>query len=426
VLVGGVEDEAELADEVFELGEDFGGEGGRDGGGPFGGCEVVGGGGFDGEQGIVEKASRGLEAVEGVSGEERFRGPVLGIVDMEGPGELGGCRGDAGQGFVQGMLGWRAFGDPAGGFGGAVHGNGEFAEAFHKRMVLGFTEGWNFLLVVDGLVGEGVEFVDVGLHGSLLLRREWWGGGLAALEAESFAFLTPDFVKVLGVVAEHAGLDAVEEKIHSGGFGVGLRFESALGLVVGVVDGGEFHEAVGEGGAEGVCKIEHGGAIGLMLGGLVLGRHGPSGFWVDGNFKSSGLDNDASVGVAEPFEVEGIGPVVGNGAILPVEGGEFLERAIEDLDFVGGGDVTNVSGLLTNESGNGFAGRTGGWIFENDAMACEVAPRVANQVKDEGFLVAGEVENAGSASRVAVIEFAVEDFGAEAEGHGEIKFLRMR
>ena len=52
-------------------------------------------------------------------------------------------------------------------------------------------------------------------------------------------------------------------------------------------------------------------------------------------------------------------------------------------------------------------------------MACEVAPRVANQVKGEGVLVASEVENAGGASRVGVVEFAVEDFGGEAEGHGE-------
>ena len=361
MLVGGVEDEADFGDEVLELGEDFGGEGGRDGGGPLGGSEMVCCGGFDGEQGVAEEASGRLEAVEGVSGEEWFRGPVLGIVDVEGAGEFGGCRGDAGPGFIQGMLRRRAFGNPAGGFGGVVHGDGEIAGFFDKGVVLGFTEGWIISLVVDGLVGEGVEFVDAGVHGSLLLGREWRGFGFAALDAEPFALLVPDFIEVLGigVLTEHSRLDAVEEKVHSGGFGVGLGFESALRFVVGFVDGGEFHEAVGKGGAEGVCEIEHGGLVRLMLRGFVFGRHGPSGLGVDGNFKSSGLDNDASVGVAEPFEVEGIRPVVGDGAVLPAEGGEFLERAVEDLHFAGGGDIADAAGLFFNESGSGFAGGTG-------------------------------------------------------------------
>jgi hypothetical protein len=53
-------------------------------------------------------------------------------------------------------------------------------------------------------------------------------------------------------------------------------------------------------------------------------------------------------------------------------------------------------------------------------MACEVAPRVANEVEGEWFLVAGEVENAGGAARLAVLEFAVEYLAAEAEGHGVV------
>jgi hypothetical protein len=63
-----------------------------------------------------------------------------------------------------------------------VHGDGEIAGFFDKGVVLGFTEGWILSLVVDGLVGEGVEFVDAGLHGGLLLGREWRGFGLAALD----------------------------------------------------------------------------------------------------------------------------------------------------------------------------------------------------------------------------------------------------
>jgi hypothetical protein len=115
--------------------------------------------------------------------------------------------------------------------------------------------------------------------------------------------------------------------------------------------------------------------------------------------------------------------VVGDGAILPVEGGELLERAVEDFDFAGGGDVADAAGLLTNEFESGFAGGTGGWVFENCAMACEVAPRVANQVKSEGFLVASKVENASGAARVAVVEFAVENLGGKAEGHGNESVL---
>jgi hypothetical protein len=79
--------------------------------------------------------------------------------------------------------------------------------------------------------------------------------------------------------------------------------------------------------------------------------------------------------------------------------------------------------LFFNESGSGFAGGTGGWVFESDAMACEVAPRVANEVEGEGFLVASEVENAGGAARVAVVKFAVENLAGKAEGHGNESVL---
>jgi hypothetical protein len=106
-----------------------------------------------------------------------------------------------------------------------------------------------------------------------------------------------------------------------------------------------------------------------------------------------------------------------------VEGGEFLERAIEDFDFAGGGDVADAAGLLTNEFGSGFAGGTGRWVFEKDAVACEVTPRVANQVEGDGFLLADEVENAGGAAWVAVLEFAVENLGGKAEGHGNESVL---
>ena len=58
----------------------------------------------------------------------------------------------------------------------------------------------------------------------------------AALDAEFFAFLTPDFVEVfgIGVIVENACLNAVQEEVHAGGF------KAALGFIVGVVGGGAF------------------------------------------------------------------------------------------------------------------------------------------------------------------------------------------
>lgn len=110
MLVGGVENEPDFGDEVLDLGEDFGGKNCCHGGGPFGGCEMVCRGGFYRELGIAEEASGRLEAVECVSGKEWFRGPVFGVVDIEGAGELGGCGGDAGPCIIQGMLRRRALG----------------------------------------------------------------------------------------------------------------------------------------------------------------------------------------------------------------------------------------------------------------------------------------------------------------------------
>jgi hypothetical protein len=300
-----------------------------------------------------------------------------------------------------------------------VHGNGEFTREFNKWVILGFAKGGSFVLVVDGFMSEGIEFADAGIHRGFLLGSEGRGFGFAALDAEFFALLAPNFVEVIeiGAVAEHAGLDAVEEKIHAGDFGIGFGFESALGFVIGVIDSGEFEEAVGEGSAEGVCKIDHGRVVGFSLGGLVVRRHDPSGFGIDRNFESGGLDNDASVGVAEPFEVKAIRPVVGNGAFFSVEGGQFLERAVEDLDFAGCRDVADVSGLLRNDFGSGFAGGSGSRVFENDAMAREIAPRVADEVEGEGFLVAGEMENASGAAWAAVVDFALENLSGKAECH---------
>jgi hypothetical protein len=52
-------------------------------------------------------------------------------------------------------------------------------------------------------------------------------------------------------------------------------------------------------------------------------------------------------------------------------------------------------------------------------VADEVAPGVADEVEGDGFCAAEDVEEAGGAAGLAVVDFAVENFGGEAESHRE-------
>lgn len=361
MLLGLVENESDFGDELFELRQDFKSKFAVDGAGPLGGGKAVFGGGFDRELGVAEKTARGFQTMEGVSGKERLGGPIFGIVDVEGTGEFRGSGRDAAPGFIQGMLGRGTFRNPSSGLGGVVHGDGEFAATLHERVVIGFAEAGIFLKVFEGLFGEGVEFVDTGIPGGLLLGSEGWRLCLAALDAELFAFLPPDFIEVVGVgvFAHHAGLDAVEEEVHARGLGIGLGFEPTLGLVIGVVGGGEFDQTLGEGGAKRIREVERGGLVRLALSDFVIGRHDPRGLGVDGNLESGGLDDDAPVRIAEPFEVEGIFPMVGDGLVLFVVETKILERAVEDLDLARGGDVADAAGLVRKQCWSGFEGRRG-------------------------------------------------------------------
>jgi hypothetical protein len=79
-------------------------------------------------------------------------------------------------------------------------------------------------------------------------------------------------------------MNAVQEEVHAGGFGVRFGFKAALGFIVGVVGGGAF---------------------------------------------------------------------------LFVEDREVFERAVEDLDFARGCDVTNATGLLWSHCRSCFSDRHG-------------------------------------------------------------------
>ena len=117
-----LEDEADFGDFLFEFGKDVVGYRGVEGGGPFDGGKVISGGGVDGELGVADEAAGGFETVKGLAGEMGIGRPIVGVVDVQGAGELGGGGGEGEPGFLERVLGRGAFGNPTGGFGGVVDG----------------------------------------------------------------------------------------------------------------------------------------------------------------------------------------------------------------------------------------------------------------------------------------------------------------
>ena len=155
--------------------------------------------------------------------------------------------------------------------------------------------------------------------------------------------------------------------------------------------------------------------VGEFLSGTVLAVHFPEGF-AEGDIEVRGLDDDAAVGVAEPFEVEDIGEFGGDGFAFGEEVEEIGFADGGDAGFAGSGHVADwalLDGGEEVEMGERF--RVG--IFEGEDAACEIAEAIAEEFEGERVLAAEEPEATGDLSADLVREFAADHRFFQTNGH---------
>lgn len=131
-----------------------------------------------------------------------------------------------------------------------------------------------------------------------------------------------------------------------------------------------------------------------------------------------GLDDDASVALAEPFETEGVRPVPRRGQAEFVEAHDFVHRDVEDFDFLRSGDVADPAALSEIRRVAGHRERLR--IFESQGAAGEVGRAIAAQVQDQRLGDAREPDAAGHATAHGVVEFSAEDVFVKAPDHAAI------
>ena len=166
---------------------------------------------------------------------------------------------------------------------------------------------------------------------------------------------------------------------------------------------------------DGVDVVVEGVLVGEFLSGAVVAVHFPE-CLAEGDIEVRGLDDDAAVGIAEPFEVEDIGEFGGDGFAFGEEVEEIGFADGGDACFAGSGHVADGALLDRGEEfevGERF--RVG--VFEGEDAACEIAEAIAEEFDDERGLEAEEPEATGDLAADFVREFTADHRFFQTNGH---------